>query len=84
MRTITRGFRGRRINVRFVAASDRRADLLEGPSRAKTKRRRALFDDLVGADEKCRRNINAERLGGLEVDHKLELGLAAKRIPCSN
>ena len=52
--------------------------------RAKTRRRRALFDDLVGADEKCRGKINAERLGGLEVDHKLELGLAAKRIPCSN
>src|SRR4029453_10939490 len=31
------------------------------------------FDDLVGALLKQRRHVEAERLGGLEVDHQLEL-----------
>jgi hypothetical protein len=31
-----------------------------------------LFDDLVGADEQRRRHVEAERLGGLQVDHQLE------------
>ena len=30
-----------------------------------------LFDHLVGASEQCRRHVEAERVGGLEVDHKL-------------
>ena len=34
---------------------------------------RALFDHLVGAREQRRRHVEAERLGGLEVDHELEL-----------
>jgi hypothetical protein len=33
-----------------------------------------LFDDLVGAGEQGRRNIDAERLRGLQVDDKLEPG----------
>ena len=33
-----------------------------------------LFDDLVGAGEDCGRNIQPERLGGLEVEHQLEFG----------
>src|SRR5947207_5845923 len=32
----------------------------------------ALLYDLVGLGEKCRWNINAERLGGLEIDDQLE------------
>ena len=33
----------------------------------------SLFDHLVGAREKRWRHCEAERLGGLEVDHQLEL-----------
>ena len=35
-----------------------------------------LFDHLVGAAEQHWRNIEAKRLGGLEVDHQLELDWA--------
>ena len=33
-----------------------------------------LFDHLVGTVEQRRRDGDTERLSGLEVDHKLELG----------
>ena len=32
-----------------------------------------LFDHLVGGSEQLRMNFEAKRLGGLEVDHELEL-----------
>jgi hypothetical protein len=35
--------------------------------------RAASFDHLVGAGEHARRHIKPERLGGLEVNHQLEL-----------
>lgn len=36
--------------------------------------RRFLFDHLVGAVKQRRRSRQAERLGRLEIDHKLDLG----------
>jgi hypothetical protein len=32
------------------------------------------FDHLVGGGEQCRRHSEAERLGGLEIEHQLEFG----------
>jgi hypothetical protein len=34
----------------------------------------ALFDDLVGAGEQCRRNLDTDRFRGFQIDDQLELG----------
>jgi hypothetical protein len=36
------------------------------------RRPASLFDHLVGAREKRRRHVEADRLGGLYIDHKFE------------
>src|SRR5258707_13454206 len=38
-----------------------------------------LFDHLVGAPQKHGRHVEADRLGGLQVDDKLELGRKLNR-----
>jgi hypothetical protein len=39
-----------------------------------TAARQPLFDQLIGTQKEGRRNLKPKRLGGLEVDHELELG----------
>ena len=39
----------------------------------------ASFDYLIGPGEEHRRHVDAERLGGLEIDHQLELGRLLNR-----
>src|SRR5262249_47726423 len=43
-------------------------------TRARGRRAHDLLDDLVGPQQQRRRDREAERLGGLEVDDELELG----------
>src|SRR5262249_22474438 len=51
----------------------RGSSILNPPSRFTS------FDHLVGAGEQRRRNFDAERLGGLEVDHQLVPGKCLHR-----
>ena len=57
--------------------------------RSATSRHRGSFDHIVGAGEQRRRHVEAERLGGLQVEHELELGQLHDRqvsglIACEN
>ena len=61
------------VNVRrFTSAA---AHVRFGPiADSSGEQKRSLFDQLVCDGEHARRNGEAERLGGLEVDHELEFG----------
>ena len=57
----------------------READIVRGRRSAKNRYRMASFDYLVGGGKQTLRHIEAERLRGLEIDHKLKLGRLLNR-----
>src|SRR5215467_94074 len=59
-------------HVRFTPKCDIKCDRLEYPPWASSGHAH-LFDHLVRTRLQCRRHAQAERLGGLEVDHQFEL-----------
>src|SRR5262249_57460689 len=66
-------------DVRFTPESRHCRTPSSGPLCAKSGhsgvlKKRSLFDHLVGAGEHDRRNLKAEGLGSLGVDHQLKFG----------
>ena len=49
------------------------------PAIGRVMKSRRSLDHLVGAGEQRRRNVEAKRLSGLQIDHKLDLRLDGKR-----
>jgi hypothetical protein len=70
---------GGKIHVRFASDSGHqggrdRCPLSANKGRTALQQISALFDDLVGECEKRFRNLNADCLGGRDVDDKLKFG----------
>ena len=53
-----------------------------GHFRARASKLSALFDHLVGAGEQRRRHFEAERFGGLQIDHQFVFGRLHDRQFC--
>jgi hypothetical protein len=70
-------------HVRFAPKSGHRLASLARPVSAKSGHMRCSkkysFDHLAGVGEHARRNCQAQRLSGLEVDHQHERGRLDKR-----
>jgi hypothetical protein len=79
-RTLMSGWgHGRRFGTRhacFSTASISRpsAGTTDGALECLKQTHAPLFDYFVGKLKQCQGNFEAERFGGVEVDHKLELG----------
>src|SRR5262249_27558773 len=69
-------------DVRFTPESDIKCDTGECPLWAISGHRDGLFDHLVCEREQKRRNLEAERLGSLEVEVEKELRWSHDRQDC--
>jgi hypothetical protein len=75
------------VYVRSAPKADKRAHVSRCPlcaisGREQSQQGSALFDHLVRAREQYRRHVEAERLGGLEIDHQLVLRGSLHRELC--